>query len=220
MTGVAECTADLDQSHQARSHCRTSGGCHLLCGGGAGSQWTTELAAWHLQTKSAPNDPRTAAAYRQLELQTDRLFQFLTERIGPYRVEVTFTFLRRPYQSDHEMIGAVISERRLEVSVAASDRCRLHPLLDCRPGGSYDRFRAVHDLVGHAFGRLGFDADGEYWAWRIQDLLYKGSARLALAAELRVEHAVLQETGDFSDHKALVVPRAYVLLEYSTAQGT
>jgi hypothetical protein len=118
------------------------------------------------------------------------------------------------------MIGAVASERRLEVSVAASDSYRLHPLLDCHPGGPYDRFRAVHDLVGHGFGRLGFDPDGEYWAWRIQDALCEGSARLALAAELRAEHAVLQETGEFSDHKALVVLPAFVSREYTVARGS
>jgi hypothetical protein len=181
---------------------------------------TSELAAWHLQTQSTPNEPRVVAAYRQLEQQTDRLFRFLTDRARPHRINVTFTFLERPYESDQELISAVAGEHELEVSVAASNLYRLHPVLDCRPGGPYDRFRAVHDIVGHGFGHRGFDAKGEYSAWRFQDSLYRGLARLALATELRAEHAVLRETGEFGEHKALLVPRELMSCPDGAAQGS
>jgi hypothetical protein len=168
-----------------------------------------DLAAWHLESQSAQDDPRVIAAYNQLVRQTDRLFQLLTDFTSPRGINVSFTFLRQPYRSDGELIAAIVNDRRFEVSVAASDRYRLHPLLDCRPGGSYDRFRAVHDIIGHAFGHRGFDAEGEYSAWRHQNSLHGGLARLALATELRAEHAVLRETGEFGEHKALIPPRTF-----------
>jgi hypothetical protein len=170
--------------------------------------WASELAEWHLQTQSTPHDAGVLAAYRQLEEQTDGLFRSLTDRASRHPVTVSFTFLRQPYDSDQELISAIVYERRLEVSVAAIDRHRLHPVFDCRPGGPYDRFRAVHDIVGHGFGQRGFDAEGEYSAWSIQNCQYRGLARLALATELRAENAVLRKTGEFAEHKALILPRA------------
>ena len=71
-----------------------------------GDRRATELAAWHMQTHSTPNDPRVVAAYRQLADQTDRLFQSLTDGASPYRINVGFTFLRRPYESDRELIAS------------------------------------------------------------------------------------------------------------------
>ena len=170
-----------------------------------------------MQTPSTPGEPRVAAAYRQLEQQTDRLYTYLTDDAGPCGITVEFTFARRPYESDLELIASIIDEQRLEVSVAAGDRLRLHPVLDCRPGGSYDRFRAVHDIVGHGLCRRGFDAEGEFWAWRFQNGLYTGLARLALATELPAEHAVLRVTGEFGDHKALLPP--FALLQVAPCGG-
>ncbi len=198
------------QYDEARQPCRSSVGWLPSAVSRTGDPAATELAGWHLKTQSAPDDPRVIAAYDQLAAQTDRLFQLLTDCPSPCCIKVTFTFLRQPYKSDDELIAAVINDKRLEVSVAASDRHRLHPVLDCRPGGPYDRFRAVHDIVGHAIGHRGFDAEGEYSAWLYQDSLYGGLARLALATELRAEHAVLRETGEFAEHKALLAPRTFV----------
>jgi hypothetical protein len=59
------------------------------------------------------------------------------------------------------MIAAVRAEHLLEVTAAAADRDRAHPLLGCELGGPYDRFRAVHDIVGHVIPRFGFDRDAE-----------------------------------------------------------
>jgi hypothetical protein len=205
---------NLRQYAEPRPTCQSSVDCLPKPGERMRDLWTSELAAWHQQTPSAPQEPRVVAAYRQLEQQTDRLFRVLTDCAGPRGIKVTFTFLERPYQSDQELISAVATEHHLEVSVAATERYRLHPVLDCRPGGPYDRFRAVHDIVGHVFGRRGFDADGEYSAWRFQDRLYRGLARLALVTELRAEHAVLRETGEFGDHKALIPSCALTTREY------
>jgi hypothetical protein len=201
----------LTQCAEERGRCQSNVDSLSGAGMSTGDLRAAELADWHLHTRSRPNDPRVVAAYRQLEQQTDDLYRSLSDCTRPCGIEVIFTFLKEPYSSDQELITGVADEHRLEVSVATSDRYRLHPVLDCRPGGSYDRFRAVHDIVGHAFGRRGFDAEGEYSAWWIQNTLYRGLARLALATELRGEHAVLRETGEFAEHKALIAPRAFLV---------
>ena len=193
---------------ERRRFCRSGPDCRPA-GSGTGDPWAPDLAEWHLHTQSSPDNPGVLAAYRELEEQTDGLFRSLTDCASPCPIAVSFTHLSQPYDSDQELISAIVTEQRLEVSVAASDRHRLHPALDCRPGGPYDRFRAVHDIVGHGFGGRGFDAQGEYSAWRIQNCLYRGLARLALATELRAEYAVLRETGEFAEHKALIVPWAF-----------
>jgi hypothetical protein len=208
VTAIGPRSDSPSEYQETHRPCRSGVNCHPTASIRSEDPWASELAEWHLQTQSTPHDPGVIAAYRQLEEQTDGLFRSLTDRASPDPITVTFTSLRQPYDSDQEMISAIVNERRLEVSVAAVDRHRLHPVLDCRPRGPYDRFRAVHDIVGHGFGQRGFDAEGEYSAWRVQNCQYSGLARLALATELRAEYAVLRKTGEFAEHKALIIPSA------------
>ncbi len=182
-------------------------GPHITGWAGSGS---ADLAAWHRDSPSKERGPLVRAAYSALAVQTDSLFHFLTDSKRPGSVEVRFTNAKRPYDSDRQLIDAVRTDRILEVVATASDKCRLHPLLGNDRGGSYDRFRAVHDIVGHAIGRNGFDPHGEYMAWYFQDRQYRGLARLALFSELRAEHAVLRTTGQVSEHKAVIAPGPFL----------
>jgi hypothetical protein len=79
--------------------------------------------------------------------------------------------------------------------------------MGCEVGGAYDRFRAVHDIIRHVVPGLGFDRDGEFAAWLVQERLYRGLARWALATELHGEHSVRWTTGVLSDHKATLLDR-------------
>src|SRR6266850_459379 len=67
------------------------------------------------------------------------------------------------------------------------------------------RTGAVHDIVGHVIPRFGFDRDGEFAAWKLQERLHRGLARWALATELHAEHSVRWTTGSLSDHKAMLL---------------
>ena len=78
-------------------------------------------------------------------------------------------------------------------------------MLDAAVGGSYDRLRAVHDIVSHGWLGHEFDADGEYSAWLAEDRLYTGLARWALATELHGEHSVQWTTESPADHKAVLL---------------
>jgi hypothetical protein len=164
-----------------------------------------EVAAAFVDAPNAPSHPSVMAAYAQLKFQSDRLFARLTNPDQGPGIRVEMTTNPDPYASDSDMIQAVRTSRVLEVTTAATDPYRQHPLLGCEVGGAYDRFRAVHDLIGHVGPALGFDRDGEYAAWLAQDRLFQGLARWALATELHAEHSVLWTTGILAEHKAILL---------------
>jgi hypothetical protein len=169
-----------------------------------------EVAARFTAAQSDPGDPGVARAYGALQRQSDRLFAMLTNDDSRTKVRVVFTRTGAPYEHDDEMIAAVRSTGVLEVATCATDRSRLHPFLGSECGGAYDRFRAVHDLIGHVRPGQGFDRHGEFAAWRAQDRLYRGGARIALGTELHAEHSVCWTSGTFCDHKATLLPRSVI----------
>jgi hypothetical protein len=189
---------------------RSTGAVAVQTGAVLDEGWAWEVAGWFGAARSEPGDPVVSAAYRALAHQSDRLFGLLTE-CGPVgHVRVGFTRCRVPYAHDEEMIAAVRATAVLEVTTAAVDRGRPHPLLGTESGGPYDRFRAVHDLVGHVVPGHGFDRHGEFAAWLAQDRYYHGLGRAALGTELHGEHSVCWTTGSFSEHKATLLPRPFM----------
>jgi hypothetical protein len=164
----------------------------------------TEVATSFLACKTSSRHPVVAAAYRALQSQSDALFaQMTTDHRWPVRV--VFTYCAAPYGSDSEMINAVRSEKVLEVATSSTKSEGLHPALGCDFGGAYDRFRAVHDLLGHVQLGYGFDQNSEYMTWRCQHRHYWGVARWALATELHAKNSVLHLTGHLADHKAVLL---------------
>ena len=169
---------------------------------------------FHAQ-QSRPDDPVVAAAYRQLAEQAHRWFERITSVEGGVRV--AFSALADPYRDAAELRDAVRSTGTLELHSVAYDRDRRHPLLGCRVGGSLDRFRAVHDVVSHAWGDHDFDRDGEYSSWRAEHLMYRGLARDALATELHAHHSVRWTTGEVAPYRAVLLDRR--LLDASMRAG-
>lgn len=168
-----------------------------------------EVAARFQAARSNQTNRTVRAAYDQLARQSDAIFARLTDADHPLHsgLRVEFTRCESPYDSDDELIRAVRTHRVLEITTSAMERDRRHPLLGCERGGAYDRFRAVHDIVGHVGPCLGFDRNGEFAAWLTQEQLYDGLARWALATELHAEHSVRWTTGTLSDHKATLIDR-------------
>jgi hypothetical protein len=165
------------------------------------------LAAPH-----GPADPRTRAAYAELGEQVDRWFAAMTRPDAKHAVRVAFTACAQPYSSAAELSEAVRSQRVIEITPCVLDRERTHPLLDSSVGGTYDRLRAVHDVVSHGWRRYGFDRDGEFAAWAFEDRMYTGLARDALATELHAEHSVLWTTGCLAEHKATLLDERLVTM--------
>ena len=152
-------------------------------------------------------DPLVTAAYSRLVTESDRLFRHVTSPDRPVRVRVhvAFTTCAAPYADAHELIRSVRHDRLLEVTTVAGQRDRRHPLMGSERGGAYDRFRAVHDVLGHARLRLGFDRDGEFAAWRSQERFHSALAGRALATELHGQHSVLWTTGQMAPPKAVLL---------------
>ena len=75
-------------------------------------------------------------------------------------------------------------------------------------GGAYDRFRAVHDALGHARMQLGFDRDEEYTVWLAQERFHSPLARWALCSELHGQHSVRWTTGEIAEPKAILLEPA------------
>jgi hypothetical protein len=174
---------------------------------------TQAIAERFISARNRPS-PLVALAYRQLEAQTDRQFAALTDPQGPYRITVVGTRVITPYASAGELIASVLASRTLEIT--APDRA--HPLLGSQAGGAYCRLRAVHDLIGHVATGYGFDRDGEYSAWVVQRGLYSGLACWAAATELHGEVSALWATGQFAEHKAVLLDRH--LLKHPTMTAT
>jgi len=165
-----------------------------------------EVAAWFLEADSQPADDLVQRAYQALEDETDRAYASLTDDYETPATRVVFSDCREPYASDAELIEAVRSTHVLEIATSAVDKDRPHAMLSTRRGGAYDRFRAVHDLIGHVRHGHGFDRLGEYAAWRAQEPMHSPLARLALATELHAEHSVRWTTGNLAEHKAVLLP--------------
>jgi hypothetical protein len=168
-----------------------------------------EVAVRFQAAPSEQTSQLVRAAYDQLARQSDAIFARLTDPDRQFLrgLRIEFTRCENPYDSDEELVRGARTHRVLEITTSARERDRRHPLLDCARGGTYDRFRAVHDVVGHVGPCLGFDRDGEFAAWLTQERLYAGLARWALATELHAEHSVRWTTGALSDHKATLIDR-------------
>jgi hypothetical protein len=145
------------------------------------------------------------AAYARLVSESNSLFEFITSPDRPDPVRVLFTRSPAPYCNAQELIESVRNDRMLEVTSVAIDSNRHHPLMDSHQGRAYDRFRAVHDILGHARLRLGFDRDGEFAVWLVQERSYSPLARLALASELHGQHSVRWTTGEVATPKAVLL---------------
>jgi len=145
------------------------------------------------------------AAYAQLARESDRLFRAITAPDGRCPVRIVFTKGSVPYACARELITSVRRDRVLEVVTSRAEPHREHPTMDGEIGGTYDRFRAVHDVLGHAHLQVGFDRHGEYAAWRFQERFHSPLARRALATELHGQHSVRWTTGDLAEPKAILL---------------
>jgi hypothetical protein len=165
-----------------------------------------ELGAWYLSGASLASQPQVVAGYDRLQQETDRFFSMLVDDRSEHALRIVFTRCLEPYGDDRELIQAVRADRLLEVTTAAVNSGRLHPVMGCQFGGAFDRFRAVHDVIGHGWSGFGFELDDEYDAWCVQDRLHSGIARRALATELCGVNCARWTIGEAPEQRAMLVP--------------
>jgi len=166
-----------------------------------------EVAAAYVDAPER-RDVRAVVAFERLVEETDALFDSMTHPGRPDALQVAFTTSDNPYRDAYELMASVNEYRTLEIATVARDRDRHHPIMENTIGGGYDRFRAVHDAVGHARLRRGFDRDSEYVVWLSQERLHSPLARQALATELHGQHSVRWTTGEIARPKAVLLDAA------------
>jgi hypothetical protein len=144
-------------------------------------------------------------AYEHLQAETDDLFYALVGANVADPLRIVFTDCPAPYESDMELIAAVRASRVLEITTAATSQFPIHPTLGCEYGGPFDRFRAVHDAIGHAGAGFGFDLGDEIAAWRVQDRFHGTLAGWALATELLAVNCARSVIGEAPEHSAMLI---------------
>lgn len=178
---------------------------------------TRDVAAAYTDTPTT-REPLVAAAYARLVTEADQLFRRLTSPDRPDRAHIAFTTCPTPYADARELITSVRRDRLLEVTTVATTHDRHHPLMGNDPGGAYDRFRGVHDVLGHARLQLGFDRDSEFATWRSQERFHSPPARWAGATERHGQHSVLWMTGQLAQPKAILLDPRLLRRSVTTAR--
>ena len=178
------------------------------------------VASAFLDAPRESTNPVVRAAYADLGAQADRWFARVTDSWARTPIRVVHTRCPEPYATGRDLAERVRADHVLELCPARYDRDRRHPLLDISAGGTYDRFRAIHDIVSHVWFGYGFDRDGEFSAWVTEDRMYKGLARWALATELHAEHSVRWITQNVAEHKAALLAPWIVRASRRFAHGT
>lgn len=131
-------------------------------------------------------NPAARKAFHQLTEEIEQQWTFAIEKMGivlqPWKAE------GQPYANSFEMF-ADVRERHLFFFQGGCP----HPLLgktDPTTGlSSNDKFRAIHDLFGHAAEGYGFGPRGEENAWIKHSQMFSPEAQKAMTTETRGQNS-------------------------------
>lgn len=139
-----------------------------------------------LEQAGAKNyDDLMEKAYRQLAKETDAQFQALPYNFSYHRAG------EGNYQSSKEMAADVHGNKHLYVFQGGDPHDFLNRIDPVTGLNENEKFRAVHDLLGHAIYGNQFGPKGEEVAWAIHSQMYSPLARLAMTAETRGQNSMV-----------------------------
>ncbi len=125
-------------------------------------------------------------AYTLFAVEVCEMFAFATQTLGitvePWRKE------GQPYKNSAEMCTDVERNLHLYVFVGGTDHALLGYADTSRLSVNV-KFRAVHDLFGHAVEGYQFGARGEENAWLVHSQMFSPLAQKALTTETRGQNA-------------------------------
>ena len=139
-----------------------------------------------LEQAGAKNyDDLMEKAYRQLAKETDAQFQALPYNFSYHRAG------EGNYNSSKEMAADVHGNKHLYVFQGGDPHDFLNRVDPASGLNENEKFRAVHDLLGHAIYGNQFGPKGEETAWAIHSQMYSPLARLAMTAETRGQNSMV-----------------------------
>ena len=139
-----------------------------------------------LEQAGAKNyDDLMEKAYRQLAKETDAQFQALPYNFSYHRAG------EGNYSSSKEMAADVHGNKHLYVFQGGDPHDFLNRVDPSTGLNENEKFRAVHDLLGHAIFGNQFGPKGEETAWAIHSQMYSPLARLAMTAETRGQNSMV-----------------------------
>lgn len=170
------------------------------------------LARVYEETPDQSGDPRVQAAYAEFKRQTDAMWEFMTSAEKGGGLGITVEFWTNP---DPAAFGT--GPYPSAAAQAEDLRVNRHIFIEAGLGGAheatmtqdeYDRFRAVHDVFGHAAIGSGFDRHGEYQAYLAHSLMYWADGRRAMASEYHGVNTALWagEPGTPGTGKSILLP--------------
>lgn len=143
------------------------------------------------------HDQAAVPHYQSLLREVNHQFDHMTKTMG-----IKFEPVEHdPYKSGREMAEDVTKNKRIQVlktSVTGG-----HPFFS---DDDNDKFRAVHDVFGHAATGRSFDKHGEEAAWVAHSQMFSPHARRALTTETRGQNSFYNLNGKFADQKVALLP--------------
>ena len=137
------------------------------------------------QAKAKNYDDLMEKAYRQLAKETDDQFKALPYNFSYHRAG------EGNYNSSKEMAADVHGNKHLYVFQGGDPHDFLNRIDPATGLNENEKFRAVHDLLGHAIYGNQFGPKGEETAWAIHSQMYSPLARLAMTAETRGQNSMV-----------------------------
>lgn len=139
-----------------------------------------------LPTDDSKN-PRVRKAYEAFAREVQQQWDFLLAQ--GYQL-LPWTGTGQPYATSTEATTDIIENKRLHFFTGGED----HPFIgestrDASGLTINDKFRAVHDVFGHAAGGFGFGERGEENAWRAHSQMFTAQARRAMTTETRGQNS-------------------------------
>ena len=139
-----------------------------------------------LEQAGAKNyDDLLEKAYRQLAKETDAQFQALPFNFSYHRAG------EGNYNSSKEMAADVHGNKHLYVFQGGDPHDFLNRIDQASGLNENEKFRAVHDLLGHAIYGNQFGPKGEETAWAIHKQMYSPLAQMAMTAETRGQNSMV-----------------------------
>ena len=158
----------------------------------------TRIAEWYMREKSMPHHYLIQAGYVHFRDVINAQYEALSERIR-------YEFTSHDPISDPSEIHSYLDQAAY-LPVVHSAETGGHPVWD---DDTNNRFRAVHDTLGHYLNRVGFDKYGEDAAYRAHAQTMPRAILPLLVTETRGQNSALNygnPIGEFKEQKAIIAP--------------